>query len=201
MWGCGRCRATWARGEAGRWDRRRRLCRRLWESHVLPDLSADYFFFLSFFFFFKIKGIIFVLRTSARVPSLRPSLSHMPTTSLPLGISSVRGSAKQTPTSFMQAQGKPGSLWAAGQSFQRCGMRQTAAVHPCAVKPSAGQGSAWIPWQCHEWAPGDALSVVGAELMAEPHRTPLQGDVPMHRRHCPFGHRPPTPEEPLPSDS
>jgi len=55
VWGCGRCRATWARGEAGRWDRRRRLCRRLWESHVLPDLSADYFFFLSFFFFFQNK--------------------------------------------------------------------------------------------------------------------------------------------------
>lgn len=80
-------------------------------------------------------------------------------------------------------------------------MRRTAAVRPRAIKPSAGQGSAWIPWQRHEWAHGDALSGVGAELAAEARRTPLQGDVPVHRHCRPFGHRPPTPEEPLPSDS
>lgn len=48
----------------------------LWETHVSPDLSADFFFF---FFFHQIKGIIFALGTSTSALSLLPSLCLSPT--------------------------------------------------------------------------------------------------------------------------
>lgn len=63
--------------------------------------------------FFKIKGIIFVLRTSSSALSLLPSLSLSHTHTrflLPWGILAAQGSEKQTPTSFPQAQGKQDAL-------------------------------------------------------------------------------------------
>lgn len=78
----------------------------LWETHVSPDLSADFFFF---FFFSPNKRHYFRtgnLHFSALPPPLSLSLSHTRTFLLPWGISAAQSSEKQIPASFLREQGE-----------------------------------------------------------------------------------------------